>query len=247
MLADESKTYEAVLLLGVKTDTQDTSGTVLERRTVQCSEEEIYRCAESFLGDQMQIPPMYSALKQNGKRLYELARAGKEVERAARAVHFYEVTVLEVELPRVWLRITCSKGTYIRTLCQDIGEKLGCGGCMEHLTRTRVGRFEVQKAVRLDQVKGLMDQGRIHEVILPLDGMFEGLSAFHTLLEADKTAHNGGRLKSCQVREKDGSSAERSPGDVRMYDSGGKFLGIYRYDTREDVFYLVKMFYDEQA
>ena len=149
MLAGETKTYEAVLLLGVTTDTQDAGGIIRESRPVSCTEEEVRRCAEAFLGEQLQVPPMYSALKQNGKKLYELAREGKEVERAARPVHFYEITVMKTELPRAWLRVTCSKGTYIRTLCHDIGEALGCGGCMEHLTRTRVGRFEWKDAFRL--------------------------------------------------------------------------------------------------
>ena len=123
MLTDKSKTYEAVMLLGTVTDTQDTTGTILESRPVTVSEMEVQEAAESFIGDYSQIPPMYSALKVDGKKLYELARAGKEVERAARPVKILSLTVTRIELPRVWMTVSCSKGTYIRTLCSDIGGK----------------------------------------------------------------------------------------------------------------------------
>ena len=131
LLTDKEKTYEAVLHLGIDTDTQDMSGTVLEEKPVNVTEEEVRKVLKSFVGEQLQVPPMYSALKVNGKKLYELAREGKTVERKARPVCFYEIEPLEFHLPLVKIRVTCSKGTYIRTLCHDIGEKLGCGGCME--------------------------------------------------------------------------------------------------------------------
>lgn len=140
LLTDKEKTYEAVLHLGIDTDTQDMSGTVLEEKPVNVTEEEVRKVLKSFVGEQLQVPPMYSALKVNGKKLYELAREGKTVERKARPVCFYEIEPLEFHLPLVKIRVTCSKGTYIRTLCHDIGEKLGCGGCMEELLRSRVGR-----------------------------------------------------------------------------------------------------------
>ena len=141
LLTDKRKTYQAVLLLGTETDTQDMTGTILsEKPTEQLTEPAVRGAAESFVGPYMQVPPMYSALKVNGKKLYELARAGKEVERAARPVEIYDLQIDAVELPRVTMTVTCSKGTYIRTLCHDIGEKLGCGGCMEKLIRTRVDR-----------------------------------------------------------------------------------------------------------
>ena len=141
LLTDKEKTYEAVLHLGIDTDTQDMSGTVLEEKPVNVTEEEVRKVLKSFVGEQLQIPPMYSALKVNGKKLYELAREGKTVERKARPVCFYEIEPLEFHLPLVKIRVTCSKGTYIRTLCHDIGEKLGCGGCMEELLQ--IGRAHV--------------------------------------------------------------------------------------------------------
>ena len=144
LLTDKSKEYEAVLLLGTVTDTQDTSGTVLEQREVAVSEDTVREAIRSFVGDYMQVPPMYSALKVNGRKLCDLAREGKTVERAARPVKIFSIDILQVNLPKVRMRVHCSKGTYIRTLCQDIGEKLGCGGCMEKLLRTRVSEFCVE-------------------------------------------------------------------------------------------------------
>ena len=144
MLTDRSKTYQAVMLLGCETDTQDTTGTILaedREGALSLVEEQVNEAVMGFKGDYAQIPPMYSALKVDGKKLYELARAGKEVERRPRAVQILDIKVSRIELPRVWMEVTCSKGTYIRTLCHDIGRLLGCGGCMEHLTRTRVDRF----------------------------------------------------------------------------------------------------------
>ena len=124
MLTDHSKVYEAVLLLGQSTDTQDVSGTVLQEASVEVSEEEVREAIMSFVGPYDQIPPMYSALKVNGQKLCDLARAGKEVERKARPVEIYEIQIEEIYLPRVRMTVSCSKGTYIRTLCHDIGEKL---------------------------------------------------------------------------------------------------------------------------
>lgn len=131
MLADRDKEYVAELLLGVETDTQDTTGRVTAEHSVEITEEEIHRICRSFLGEYEQTPPMYSALKVNGKKLYELAREGKEVERRARPVQIYSLEVLDCRLPVVTLRVSCSKGTYIRTLCADIGARAGCGGTMQ--------------------------------------------------------------------------------------------------------------------
>ena len=164
LLTDKEKTYEAVLHLGIDTDTQDMSGTVLEEKPVNVTEEEVRKVLKSFVGEQLQVPPMYSALKVNGKKLYELAREGKTVERKARPVCFYEIEPLEFHLPLVKIRVTCSKGTYIRTLCHDIGEKLGCGGCMEELLRSRGSPgFLSLRAIRLPRWKLLwqMEPSRI--------------------------------------------------------------------------------------
>ena len=140
LLTDRDKTYEAVLLLGIRTDTQDVTGTVTDRGDVQgITREMVEQAANKYVGEYDQIPPMYSALKVNGKKLYELAREGKTIERKARRVRIYELEILEEALPRVRLRVRCSKGTYIRTLCDDIGADLGCYGCMEALLADKGG------------------------------------------------------------------------------------------------------------
>ena len=137
LLTDKNKTYEAVLLLGKTTDTQDITGEVLEEKSTEAlTEEKVREAIEGFIGDYEQIPPMYSALKVNGKKLYELAREGKVIERKARPVKILDIQILEIDLPKVRMEVSCSKGTYIRTLCHDIGEKLGCGGC-------KIGRAHV--------------------------------------------------------------------------------------------------------
>ena len=194
MMADRDKTYEAVLLLGVETDTQDMTGQVLSRHPVQVTEEEVRQKAASFVGRYEQVPPMYSALKVNGKKLYELARAGKEVERKARPVEILALSVDWVELPRAGLTVTCSKGTYIRTLCHDLGQALGCGGAMEHLKRTRVGRFGWQEALTLAQIEALRDEGRLGEIIVPIEAMFDGPRAIATP-EGDKLVMNGNPVR----------------------------------------------------
>ena len=172
MLTDHSKVYRAVLLLGIDTDTQDISGQILEKRPVEENPEQVLEVIKSFIGPYDQIPPMYSALKVDGKRLYELARAGKIVERQARPVVIHDITVESMELPRVTMTVSCSKGTYIRTLCHDIGEKLGCGGCMEALIRTRVGRFELKDSISLKELEKIRDEERLGEYLVSVEEMF---------------------------------------------------------------------------
>ena len=235
MLAGETKTYEAVLLLGVSTDTQDTSGKVLEKRDVQVTAEEAEEVLASFLGRQMQIPPMYSALKHNGKKLYELAREGKTIEREPRPVYFHEIRLLSAEMPRLRIRVTCSKGTYIRTLCSDVGDKLGCGGCMEHLTRTRVGTFHIEDALRLADVSRIKEEGELSRILVPVDRLFADRPALHTTPEQDALAHNGNPVPM------EGLSEETQ---YRLYDSADHFIGICRADTASSLLKLEKMFYD---
>ena len=245
MLTDQTKTYEAVLLLGVTTDTQDAGGKILERRDVRCTREEFCSCAAGFLGEQLQVPPMYSALKKNGKKLYELAREGKTVEREPRKVHFYEITVLDVQFPKARLRVTCSKGTYIRTLCHDIGERLGCGACMEHLLRTRVGMFSAEDARTLSQIQELAEQGRISQILQPVDAVFSEFPAARVREEADRAAKNGNLLTEKQFCWEEGQTPG-SGGMLRLYSSRGEFLGVYRRQEERKSIRPVKVFYDSQ-
>ena len=212
LLADHDKEYEAVLRLGITTDTQDMEGNVLQESSVQVSEEEVRTCILSFQGEQMQVPPMYSALKVNGKKLYELAREGKVVERKARPVTFHKIEVLWMELPKVKIRVQCSKGTYIRTLCNDIGEKLGCGGCMEELLRTRVERFALEDAVKLDEVQKAMEEGTVDSLIFPVDRIFDQYPTAKTTTQGDLLVHNGNRLFSELLQEE----PEAESGYVRV-------------------------------
>ena len=223
LLADHDKEYEAVLRLGITTDTQDMEGNVLQESSVQVSEEEVRTCILSFQGEQMQVPPMYSALKVNGKKLYELAREGKVVERKARPVTFHKIEVLWMELPKVKIRVQCSKGTYIRTLCNDIGEKLGCGGCMEELLRTRVERFALEDAVKLDEVQKAMEEGTVDSLILPVDRILDQYPTAKTTTQGDLLVHNGNRLFSELLQEE----PEAESGYDRVYDSEDTIIGLF--------------------
>ncbi len=239
MLADRDKEYVAELLLGVETDTQDMTGEVLRRRPPEVSGEEIRRVCKAFEGDYEQIPPMYSALKVNGKKLYELAREGKEVERKARPVKISELEILKIELPVVSFRAVCSKGTYIRTLCADIGEKLNCGGCMQSLKRTRVGQFRLEDALRLEEVRRLKDEGRLEEVLLPVDSVFEDCPVLHVNGESVRFLDNGNAVLPEQTVEKRLYGPEQR---VRFYRPDGSFAGIYAYDADRRRYRPVRMF-----
>lgn len=240
LLTEERKSYEAVLLLGRETDTQDISGRILTEAPVQVSEDQVRDCLAGFIGEGMQVPPMYSAIKINGRRLYELARQGVEVERQARPVHFYDITVLDMELPRVHFSVTCSRGTYIRTLCYDIGVKLGCGGCMESLVRTRVGIFGLEDSRTLDQIAASVEENGVPEGLVSLDSLFGDLAEVVLQPDGDKLVHNGNVFHVSRM-EKRSRRDWKHLQEVRVYDSEKCFVGIYYY--REGHFYLKKMFY----
>ena len=252
MLTDHSKVYEAVLLLGQSTDTQDVSGNVLQEAPVDVSEEEVREAIMSFVGPYDQIPPMYSALKVNGQKLCDLARAGKEVERKARPVEIYEIQIEEIHLPRVRMTVSCSKGTYIRTLCHNIGEKLKCHGCMESLLRTRVGQFLLKDSLTLAQVETYRDENRITEIVMPVDQVFSDCPALKLTKEAAKLGYNGNPFTSTQALTENDQMVEKSS-DIsldggkwfRVYDPEGVFIGVYAYDSKRDQFRPEKMFYEK--
>ena len=244
LLTEKQKTYEALLHLGLETDTQDMTGTVLEEKPVEVTEEEVRTVIRSFLGEQQQIPPMYSALKVDGKKLYELAREGKTVERKPRAVQFYEIEIKKIELPYVRFSVTCSKGTYIRTLCHDIGEKLQVGGCMEELERTKVGRFLKEDAVTLDEVRQKMEQGEGAELFTPLDQIFAELPAVTVTDAKAWMSYNGNDLPERFLLEKE---AWTDGQEVRVYDSRKNFIGLYQYRAPKKLFHIKKMFLDPEA
>lgn len=241
LLTDKNKTYEAVLLLGKTTDTQDITGEVLEEKSTEAlTEEKVREAIEGFIGDYEQIPPMYSALKVNGKKLYELAREGKVIEREARPVKILDIQILEIDLPKVRMEVSCSKGTYIRTLCHDIGEKLGCGGCMESLIRTRVSTFRIEDAKTLDEIETLKQEGKLAELLVPIDAMFPFYPKITVKDDWKAFAKNGNPLDLKMLKEACGQDEETQ---VRLYDESGKFIAIYQW--KEKKYHIVKMFFNE--
>lgn len=240
MLTEKDKIYRAVLLLGQKTDTQDTTGTVLETKEVSCTAEQVRTVIENFVGTYAQIPPMYSALKVNGKKLCDLARAGVEVERKPREVTIFSIDIEEIDLPRVKMTVHCSKGTYIRTLCEDIGEKLGCGGCMESLLRTKVAQFTLEDALRLaeieKQVQTLRQQGAeelttelLEGVVARTDTVFEEYPRLSAKKGFEKMLYNGNAMQPEWLEGWNDSLQERK---IRLYDRQERFIGIYQYNSR---------------
>ena len=243
MLTDKDKVYETVMLLGIETDTQDISGSVVkELPTEHLTEEIVLKAIKRFEGSYAQVPPMYSALKVNGQKLYELAREGKIVERKARQVEIFSIEVLEMKLPRVRMRVHCSKGTYIRTLCHDIGQALACGACMETLLRTRVERFTIDDAKKLGEIESLKKEGHLSEILLPIDQMFSNYRKVTVLPRGEKLAYNGNSVYKRNVAEGAASDGE----EVRLYDKNGSFIGIYRYSEKKQEYIIVKMFYLEE-
>lgn len=246
MLTDWDKEYIATLRLGVVTDTQDLTGQVLfhaEEETLSAlTQEQVRECMFGFLGDYEQIPPMYSALKVNGKKLYELARAGKEVERKPRAVQIRELEILQMNLPTVRFRVVCSKGTYIRTLCHDIGEKLGCGGAMASLIRSRVGIFGLEEALRLSEIEKLRDEDKISNIIVPPDVVFGDCRGVKVTSAARRLLENGNKIPAGMLAD---SSLLRGKERLRMYDEEGRFYGIYEYHAGAKEARPVKMFLSE--
>lgn len=246
LLTDWDKEYIAALRLGLTTDTQDITGQVLskadEEALANLDEEQVRESILQFLGGYEQIPPMYSALKVNGKKLYELARAGKEVERKPRPVTISELEILEFALPLVHFRVVCSKGTYIRTLCHDIGERLAVGGVMESLTRSRVGIFAIDKALTLAELEKLRDENKISDVMISPDAVFPDLRAVTVADNAVRLLRNGNRIPEEMLAQgislKDGE-------EVRMYDEAGLFYGIYSYHVKGRDVKPVKMFLSE--
>lgn len=240
MLTDHNKTYEVVMRLGVTTDTEDMTGTVLTQKEVLCNEQDVEKGIFHFLGTIEQIPPMYSALKVNGKKLYELAREGKVIERKPRTVTIHSIKLLEMNLPLVKMEVACSKGTYIRSLCRDIGEKLSCGGCMEELKRTKVGQFEIAQSLTLSQIETLVKENQLEKYIVGIEEVFEIYQAVHTKKKSDKLVQNGNPFEMKDLWEEGQQVTQENP--LRVYDSNGTFIGIFQYKKEKNRFYPQKMF-----
>ena len=222
------KTYETVLRLGITTDTEDISGTVLTEQDAFVTGEMLEEVLKNFRGEILQVPPMYSALKINGQKLVDLARKGKTVERQPRPITIHELTVLGFEAEGIRLRVRCSKGTYIRTLCKDIGEALGCGGCMAALRRVQAGEYTVAEAVPLTE---LLEAQKPENYLRPVDTMFRNYPEVRLTPNQEKRCRNGASF-----------SVKMADGTYRAYSQTGEFLMLAKVE--EGVMSTIKSFYD---
>ena len=245
MMTDSKKIYRAVMLLGKDYDTEDVTGELLAEAEVNVTEEEIRNVLPEFIGEIEQLPPMYSAVKVNGKKLCDYARAGKEVERKPRKVTIYDIEIEEITLPLVTMKVSCSKGTYIRTLCREIGEKLGCHGCMQSLVRIYTGGFTIEEAKTIDEIEKYRDEGRLSEILYGVDSFFRDYPEAVVCKASEMYADNGNAMKPDEfdVLPKD----VPNDGKIRVYRKDGFFYGIYRYEKRKDIYKPEKMFFCEAA
>ena len=211
---NDEKEYVAGLRLGTVTNTQDVTGEVLESSPVAVTEAQIRTVLEQFTGEQDQTPPMYSAVKIGGKKLYELARKGESVERKPRHITIHELEMLSFDGVEALLRVRCSKGTYVRTLCHDIGRALGCGGCMSSLRRTRAGRFSLSDCVTLETLQAAREREAHLELLRPVDSLFSDLPAVTLDDKWSLRCRNGGEIPAEGMPE----------GAYRVYGPDGEFL-----------------------
>lgn len=212
------KRYTAGLRLGVTTDTQDVTGSVLRSCQANVAEDELKAVLTRFTGELEQIPPMYSAIKINGQKLYDIARRGGEVERRPRHITVSGISVVGRSGNDFVLDISCSKGTYIRTLCNDIGDALGCGGCMSSLRRTAAGDFSVSQAYTIDEVVAAAAAGEAGKLLLPTDSMFAALPRCTAGAQDERRIKNGNEIKTPALAD----------GDYRVYSDSGEFLMLGR-------------------
>ena len=222
------KTYETVLRLGITTDTEDISGTVLTEQDAFVTDEQLEAVLENFRGEIMQVPPMYSALKVGGQKLVDLARKGKEVERKPRPVTIHELTLLSVEADGIHLRVRCSKGTYIRTLCKDIGQALGCGGCMASLRRVAAGEYTIDEAVPLAELVEAADPQRY---LRSVDTMFMNYPTTTLTEKQEKRCRCGNAF-----------SVNKESGTYRVYSQTGEFLALAKVE--DGVMSTIKSFFE---
>ena len=222
------KTYETVLQLGITTDTEDITGTVLEEKEVAVTQEKLEAVLANFRGEIQQIPPMYSALKINGQKLCDLARKGKEVERKPRTITIFELECLGFADHQVRLRVRCSKGTYIRTLCKDIGEQLGCGGCMAQLRRVTAGAYSIGEAVPLQK---LVESENPESFLRPVDSMFVAYPQVVLTPKQETRCRNGNAF-----------SVDMAEGTYRAYSQQGEFLMLAQ--VKDGVMSTIKSFFE---
>ena len=229
-----SKRYIARLSLGIVTDTQDITGNILSRSEADISEEKFIEAIKSFEGSQEQLPPMYSAIKVNGKKLYDIARKGGEVERKKRSIEISRLEYLGREGEEYILDVSCSKGTYIRTLCHDIGQKLGCGACMTYLRRVEAGEFSVDNAVTIEYVQRAADEGRAGELLMPVDRLFASYPEYAASDAETQRIKCGNEIRS-----------GLTDGKYRVYSAKGEFLMLGQ--VSDGIMRTVKSFFEVEV
>lgn len=228
---NHDKRYIAGLRLGIATDTQDTTGTIQEEKPVTVTRGELEKALENFQGEIEQLPPMYSAIKHNGQRLYDIARKGGQVERKPRKIKIRSISVIGEQEGDYLLDLRCSKGTYVRTICHDLGQLLGCGGCMSSLRRIEAGSFRVESALTIGQVQHWADEGRAEELLLPVDSLFTQAKKCTATPAMEKKLRCGNAVRTTIT-----------DGEYRVYAESGEFLLLGRVEN--GVMKTVKSFFE---
>lgn len=250
LLTDHRKEYVAVMKLGIATDTEDTTGEIIESTDYseewyenQMSGDNLKKVISRFLGTQLQTPPMYSAKRINGKRLYELAREGKVIERKPCEITIYGIEIKNTDIinREITIKVACSKGTYIRTLCKDIGEALGCKAAMKSLLRTKTGDFYLENSYKLDEIEKIVSENRLDEIVIPIEDIFKDLRSIDVSGYSGILLENGGIIKLEEVKQIDISSDVIDGEKFRMYNNG-EFRAIYSYNEMLKAFKIDKMF-----
>ncbi len=243
MITSGTKEYEASMRLGISTDTEDITGEILCKKDVpeELSEEAVIDVIHSFVGKYNQIPPMYSAIKKDGKKLYEYARNGIEIEREPRPVEIFAIDNITVNLPDISFKVHCSKGTYIRSLCRDIGEKLDCGGTLTALTRSEVHGFYLKDSLKLSDIERLRDEEKLMDYVLPIDALLDKYSSYKIKEKFSKILINGNKLSCSQLEKIDDGKGVEDSDIIRVY-LNDEFIALYKYIESENLYKPFKMF-----
>ena len=243
LLMNDDKGYRAEIQLGITTDTQDGYGNVLSERKVHVNEADIIKTVNTFIGPIQQVPPMYSAIKVNGQKLYELARKGMEVKREPRHITIHSINIIDINLERntLLIDVRCSKGTYIRTLCCDIGEKLGCGAHMSFLLRTKSGIFTLDKSVTVETIEQYLKENRIQDLLEPIDSIFKEYPSITVNASMERKVLNGNEIDIRYLGPFDKGSEI-----YRIYNESGRFLCLSKIIQKENnmsFLKIIKSFY----
>jgi len=251
LLTGHKKQYIAVMKLGIATDTEDTTGEITEKTNYSenwyeenLTAENLTKITDKFIGTQFQTPPMYSAKRVNGRRLYELAREGKVIERKPCEITVYGIEIKNIDIinREITVIVDCSKGTYIRTLCKDIGEALGCKAAMKSLLRTRTGDFYLENSYKLDEIEKIVKENRVDEIIIPIEKIFYNLRRIDVTGYAGVLLDNGGIVNMEEARLETESDNIKDGEKFRMYNKDGEFKAVYCYYEKINALKIDKMF-----